>query len=315
MSDDIPTLTPGEIINIKAVGQSSGRTAVCVFRCLSAAQVCDPYIYSQWDSTTWHLNPLGNDPRWDNPEIQLYEQGTWNTVASNDLEVGKTYTIRATIHNSLDIEATNTEVTFKWAFFGGGQKTWNLIGTDTINVPGLGTKTAEVDWTPSVTGHNCIKVLIDQYWDENTENNKGQENTQVAPASSPVVINFILHNPLETSELIYLETKLVEGPEIWSATITRDYPQVLGPDEEYEVKLVIDVPEDVNNGTSGYYVVNAYIGDTLIGGIEVKAIKSTGGGKTNPFSVPFAVIVCAIVIEPALIIWVQRKRKLKEYQN
>jgi len=314
LSDDVPTLTPGDIINIKAVGQSSGRTAVCIFRCLSEAETCDPYFYSQWDSSTWYLNPTGNDPRWDSPDIQLYEQGTWNEVASSDLEVGTTYTIRATVHNNLDVEATNTIVSFKWAFYGGGQRTWNLIGTDDIDVPGLGTSTAEIDWTPSITGHNCIKVLIDQYWDENTENNKGQENTQVAPASSPVVINFILHNPLETSELIYLETKLIEGPEIWSATITREYPQVLGPDEEYEVKLVIDVPEDVDDGTSGYYVVNAYIGDTLIGGIEVKAIKSTGGGKTNFISVPFIAVVCALVIEPAFIIWLQRKRKLKQYQ-
>ncbi|MHA1639099.1 MAG: C25 family cysteine peptidase [Candidatus Heimdallarchaeota archaeon] len=315
LSDDIPTLAPGEIINIEAVGQSSGRTAVCMFRCLSEAQTCDPYFYSQWDSTTWHLNPLGNDPRWDNPEIQLYEQGTWNTVASNELEVGRTYTIRATIHNNLDVEATNTEVTFKWAFFGAGQKTWNLIGTDTIDVPTLGTKIAEVDWTPSITGHNCIAVFIDQYWDENTKNNKGQENTHVAPASSSVEISFTLHNPRQTSELIYLETKFVEGPEIWPATITRDYPQILGPNQEYEVILVIDVPEKVNNDTSGYYVVNAYIGNTLIGGIEVKAIKSTSGGKTNPFSVPIIAVVCAIVIEQAFIIWLQRKRKLKNYQT
>jgi hypothetical protein len=309
LSDDIPTMTPGDIINIEAVGQSSGRVAVDMFRCLSEADTCDPYIYSQWDSTTWHLNPTGNDPRWNNPEIQLYDVGTWTEVDSNDLLAVNTYTVRATIHNDIDVEATSTVVTFEWADFGGGQRTWNLIGTDTIDVPGLGTEIAEVDWTPSQTGHQCIKVTIDQYWDERSQNNEGQENCDVSAATSPAEIFFILHNPYQTEELIYLETKHISGRDVWSATIRREYPQVLGPDEEYEVRLVVDVPNDVDNGTSGIYLVNAYIDGYLIGGIETEVVKTTGG-NTFGFSIPYLAIICSLITIPAFVIWLQKRRKL-----
>jgi hypothetical protein len=306
-SDDIPTMTPGDIINIEAVGQTSLRTAVTMFRCLSEADTCDPYIYSQWDDSTWHLNPTGNDPRWNNPEIQLYEQGTWTEVNSNDLEALTTYTIRATIHNDIDVEATNTEVTFEWANFGGGQRTWNSIDSDTIDVPGLGTEIAEVDWTPSIAGHQCIMVTIDQYWDEDLGNNQGQENCDVSAATSPAEIFFILHNPMQSTELIYLETKHISGRDVWSAIIKREYPQILGPDEEYEVRLVVDVPDDVDNGVSGIYVVNAYIDGVLIGGIETEVVKTTG--KSGFLSIPYLAILCSIITVPAFVIWLQKRRK------
>ncbi len=310
-SDDIPTVTPGDIINIVAVGQSSGRTAVDVFRCLSEANTCDPYMYSQWDSSTWHLNPLDNNPRWNNPDIQLYEQGTWNEVASNDLEVLTTYTIRATIHNNIDVEATDTEVSFEWAFYGGGQRTWNFINLDPIDVPGLGQAVAEIDWTPSITGHNCLRVNIDQYWDENLDNNMGQENTDVSPASSPAKVYFTLHNPMQTAELIYLETMLIDGRDLWSATINREYPQVLGPDEEYEVLLLVEVPDDIDNGTTCVYVVNAYIDGTLIGGIEVDVVKMVKKSETTTggFSIPIRTILSSIIIVPALVVLLKKRRK------
>ncbi|MHA2066048.1 MAG: C25 family cysteine peptidase, partial [Candidatus Thorarchaeota archaeon] len=101
-------------INVRAVGRFSGRVAVTVFRRLPDQALPDPYTYSQWDQTTWTLNPAGGDPRWNNPAIILYERASGTQVASNDLRVGTTYTIKADIHNAGTVDATDTEVTFEW---------------------------------------------------------------------------------------------------------------------------------------------------------------------------------------------------------
>jgi len=134
-------------------------------------------------------------------------------------------------------------------------------------------------------------VTINQYWDEDLDNNQGQENCDVSAATSPAEIFFILHNPMQTTELIYLETKHISG------------------DEEYEVKLVVDVPDDVDEGTSGIYLVNAYIGGVLIGGIETEVIKTTG--KQSGFiSIPFIAIICSLITIPAFVIWLRKRKKL-----
>lgn len=326
-SHSVPSVDPGALINVIAIGQSSGIVGVDLFKCLLEEKTCDPYTYSQWDSSTWHLNTEGGDPRWNNPDIQLYEKSTMNPVASNNLVAGTTYVIRATIHNNLAVAADNTDVTFEWAFWGAGQKDWHFIDTDTISVPGSGTKIAEADWTPSVTGHNCIKVTIDQYWDEDVDNNVGQENTHVQPVSSPAEITFNLVNPWQMPALIYLEATYLDGESMWPATVQREYPQVLDPGENYTVIIIIEVPDQLDEGMTGHYAVNAYIDGWLIGGIEIEVIKeykppptttrppTTTTPTTNDtissfsISLPIVVTIGSIIVVPVFIIATQRRKK------
>lgn len=294
---DVPDGSIGPL-NIIASGRNSGRIGVTYFRRLGVG--VDLYIYSQWDDTTWDLNPDGagydENPRWDNPCIQLYDQTTFASVPSNDLEVNKTYTIRATIYNRAPEDAIGTVITFKWAFWGAGQKDWNLIGTDTITVPAAiaivnwipGMAVAEADWSPSRTGHTCLMVSISHILDINLDDNDGQENTDVHPVSSPGKIEFRISNPTNTTGLVYLEVRQIGmTDDIWATVIERDYPQVLQPDETQTVNLIVEAPEWAEENEIRTFVVDAFIHGEYIGGVEIAV-------KKKPPSEPFIIIIIII---------------------
>ncbi len=272
--DEIVTVPAGPIgpINVRVVGRTSGKYAVAMFRRLPDQPLPDPYTYSQWDSSTWHLNPDGSDPRWNSPTINLYEANTGNPVASNDLRVGTTYTVKADIYNDATEPATNTEITFEWTNFGTSQTVWNKFGTDTITVPAGGSETAETNWTPSITGHSCIRITIYHAYDENLNNNKGQENTDVHPVSSPGMINFVVGNPTQQTALVYLDAKQIGGPDLWAATIERDYPQVQEPGDVLNGTLFVEAPDDAEIGENRTFTVSGYIDGELIGGVEINVV-------------------------------------------
>jgi hypothetical protein len=269
---NIPLLPVGQT-NVIAIGQSSNRAAVAVIKILQAQT--DPYIYSQWDSSTWHVTPSGYDPTYDNPDIQLYEGNT--AVSSRDLYIGTTYDIRVTVHNSIALAADGTTVTMKWTNFGAGQGVWHNIGSDTINVPASpGTAEASIAWTPIHNAHTCIIAEIYHTWDSNDNNNKGQENTDVHPITSPGYIEFTVENPTNKTTLVYLEvTQSFEGDDsgpLWYSRISRDYPQVLGPRENQTANITAFAPEDAKIGEKRVFTVTATIDGEIIGGVEFTVI-------------------------------------------
>ncbi|MCW4054171.1 MAG: C25 family cysteine peptidase [Candidatus Bathyarchaeota archaeon] len=268
------TVPPGAIgpVNVIAVG-ASGRRGVDLFRRLPDQPLPDPYTYCQWDTSTYHLNSEGGNPRWNSPTIQLYEAASGNPVASNDLRVGTTYTVEAIVHNDKTVPATDTLVTFEWASWGGGQTDWEYMGEDTITVlANGGQEVAEVNWTPSVTGHTCIRASIYHPWDENTDNNLGQENTHVHPVASPGEITFTFVNPTRETALIYLEAKQVGTDTLWPVRIEREYPQIQIPGENKQAVLVVDTPPDTAEGEKRIFTLSGYIDGELIGGIEVEVV-------------------------------------------
>jgi hypothetical protein len=293
----VPSGVEGHI-NVVAEGQTFGRTAVALFRRLPVQPLPDPYIYCQWDSSTWHLNPDGGDLIWNNPCIELFDDHRVS-VPSNDLEAMEPYTIRATIYNNATVAAVDTDVTFEWADWGAGQRTWNLINTKTVTVPAAtgtvsGTATAEADWTPSRTGHTCLWVTIHHPWDENLDNNKGQENTDVHHVSSPGVISFPVNNPTNTTALVYVEVRQIGEKTIWPATITRDYPQVQEPGEERTVRLIVEAPAEAHEGEKRIFTATAYINGEVIGGIETK-VDVRREEEPTPTPIPVVVIIVVIV--------------------
>jgi len=306
------TVPAGDVgpVNVVAVGQTSGRTAVTLFRRLPDQPLPDPYLYCQWDPSTWHLNPAGGDPRWNNPDIQLFETATGNPVASDDLTVGVNYTVRVTLHNDATVDATDTEVTFQWAFWGAGQKTWYLFGTDKVTVPAGGTAMAEATWAPSITGHTCIVVTIHHPWDEDLNNNKGQENTHVHPVASPGEITFTLNNPTDTSALIYLEARQVGEGSLWPAQIKRNYPQIQGPGKNRTVTLTVEAPDEAQEGEKRIFTVDAYIDGELIGGIEIEVVVSRETTRTEPPvpGFPLAAILIGVISALVLIVVIRRRR-------
>lgn len=285
----VPSVPEGPT-NVIAVGGSSGRAAVAVFNVLPPQPLPDPYIYCQWDPSTWHLNPSSGDPVWNNPCIQLYEAN--NPVSSSNLVIGTTYRVEATIHNSATVPAAGTQVTFTWADLGIGQQVWYLIGTDTVNVPASpGTITANVYWTPIQTGHCCINVEIYHPWDSNMNNNHGWENTQIHPISSPAEISFNVSNPTNATALVYLEVTQSGGLELWETIVERPYPQVLKPNGTNTATLRVNAPEWVNIGENRTITVTGTIDGKTIGGIEFQVVKDHPPVLTHGYVNPNSGIV------------------------
>jgi ABC-type transport system substrate-binding protein len=273
VSRNVPSVPEGPT-NVVAVGQSSGRTAVAVYRVLPTQPLPDPHTYSQWDSSTWYLNPGGGDPIWNNPCIQLKEKATGNIVASGNLVIGVTYVLEATVYNFATVGASGTQVSFEWARLGIGQPHWEQIGTVTVNVPASpGNVKASVEWTPIQTGHCCIVAEIYHPWDSNTNNNKGQENCDVRSGSSPTEISFIIHNPTNTTGLVYLELTQQGGTGLWENRIERPYPQVLEPGQNQTATLTVIVPDCAEPGETRSLMVTGSINGQAIGGVEFQVVK------------------------------------------
>lgn len=152
----------------------------------------DPMIYDQY-----YLMSLGLAVTWDNPDIQLYMNGT--PVSSNQLLAGTTYEVVAQIwNNSTDAPVVGMPVAFSFLEFGVGT-TSIPIGSTQVDLgvkggPNCPTYASMLWTTPTTPGHYCIQVLLQPADDTNPQNNLGQENTNVGTATSPAVFTFTLRN-------------------------------------------------------------------------------------------------------------------------
>lgn len=272
---DISVPNPYDLgpVNVWAKGKTSDRAGVDVFQVRSDNPI-DLYMYDQWDDTTWHLHN-GNNPTWNNPDIQLYEAGTNNAVQSNNLTVGSNYDIKVNVHNDTNFEAKNVKITVRWANFGAGQpnNVWNDIGVAEITVAANSVGTATVTWAPPTTGHLCVRADIYHVEDINTSNNMGQENCHVGPTSSPVEISFTLWNPTKEPAMIHLELRqlIKEGEQertrLWGTWIKQPDPQLMKPGEKRDVSVTVD-PDlaDVKPGTTAEFALTAYSKKKVLGG-------------------------------------------------
>lgn len=163
----------------------------------------DPFIYDQY-----YLAGLGLAVTWDNPDIQLYLNGA--PVSSSALQPGTTYEVVAQIwNNSAQAPVVNMPVAFSFLEFGVGTVSVP-IGTTNID---LGVKggpncpsPATMLWTtPTTPGHYCLQVQLQPVDDSNTQNNLGQENTNVGTAHSSAVFVFTLRNSTDRSHTYRFE--------------------------------------------------------------------------------------------------------------
>jgi len=293
----VPANHPLGPVNVLAHGRTSDCYAIDVFYVRTANPI-DLYMYDQWDTSTWHLH-TGDNPTWNNPDIQLYDEDG-NSVSSNDLEVGRQYTIRSKVHNDTNFAATNVSVTIKAANFGLGQpdNVWNVIGQDTIAVPANDVREAEVQWVPPSTGHLCIVGEIYHIEDINGDNNRGQENTDVGAANSPVEIPFEIWNMSDEPAALHLELRQIvrhqldSQQKIWGNWLKHPDPQIIPPGGKSEGKIVID-PDygNINEGEQAEFALTGYIGKKMVGGVNViltrerkKGIFSIHGGLSFPLS-------------------------------
>jgi hypothetical protein len=282
------------LFNITAEGTASGRYAVDVFQVRDPNPV-DLYTYSQWDNTTWGLH-AGNNPTWNNPEIQLYDSAN-NPVASNNLSVGNQYRIVATIYNKSNFPAENVTVTFKAAHYGSGQTVWDVINTTTLDVPANGSADAEIDWVPPTTGHLCIKILIDHIEDINVSNNSGQENCDVRPTSSPATVALSVWNPTDYAGATYFEVRQLYRNEtgsdepLWETMVLHPDPQVLEPGSEGYAEIVVNPDWTyVEPGTEAEFAVTGFINGQMVGGVNLRvtrALRRWIGSIHGGYAVPY----------------------------
>lgn len=173
-----------------------GRPLRCSPRCAivrpEVYKRADPLIYSQT-----YLMEQGLAVTWNNPDIQLYENGV--PVSSSSLKPDTEYDVVATVfNNSTDAPAAGLPVEFHFRSFGVGATT-TPIATTTIDLPVKGSPqhpaNAKVVWrTPTTPGHYCLKVKLVWPDDANPKNNLGQENTNVVTAASPAVFGIPVRN-------------------------------------------------------------------------------------------------------------------------
>ena len=314
----VPAGIPG-MINVFGKGLVSSMVGIDVFRRLPHGPLPDPYIYDQFDSSTWFLH-AGDNPVWDNPSIQLYDMSS-NPVSSNDLVIATSYKIGATVRNDIaNTSIPSLKVFFKWASWGAGQITWHDISFATVSLPAGpgGSVQAQVTWTPATTGHVCIKAIIEHNaYDIDWNNNEGQENTHVSPTHSPANVTIPVTNPTTTNQTIYIE--LVErgysdqglpNVTLWPTQVLRAYPQVQSPGETKNITITVDTPAGTKPGEIRYFTATCYLQNgTLIGGIDFEIMEAIPPAPPSP--VIIVVIIVVAVAAVTMVVLVRRWRVAK----
>jgi hypothetical protein len=221
------------------------------FRCLKPRPLCkdeirippevykrpDPMLYSQ----QW-LMSMSLSVTWDNPDIQLYHNGT--PVPSAQLDAETEYEVRVRVwNNSYDAPAPGLPVHL--TYFGFGVGTGGVyVGKRIIDLGAKGTSQcpafASFVWkTPSAAGHYCLQARLDWLDDANPQNNMGQENTNVATMQSPALFTFRARNnasvprefvfevddyrlpqldPCDDKDVDREQTRIEESRERWATT-------------------------------------------------------------------------------------------------
>jgi len=180
----------------------------------------DPLIYSQQ-----YLTAQGLAVTWDNPDIQLFQNGS--PVSSSGLSPGTTYEVRARIWNhSAEAPVIDMPVHLSFLDFGVGTHS-NPVASTKIDVGVLGSaeQPAFASWswtTPTTPGHYCLQVLLDPADDLNPANSLGQENTDVVAAHSPAEFKFTLRNDTRQAQRYHFEVDAYQIPELPSCAQSRD---------------------------------------------------------------------------------------------
>lgn len=185
-------------------------------RCVSIREPAfkrpDPLIYSQA-----YLMKLGFAVTWDNPDIQLHQNGV--PVSSSLLEKDTEYEIEARIwNNSTEAPVIGLPVKFSYLSFGVGTQS-HAIGDTTADLGVKGGPNhpafACIKWrTPVEAGHYCIQVLLDWMDDVNPYNNLGQENTDVGMSHSPADFTFTLRNDTRETQTYRFEVDTYQIPKL-----------------------------------------------------------------------------------------------------
>jgi hypothetical protein len=255
----------------------------------------DPMIYSQRA-----LMAQGLAVTWDNPDIILFLGGV--PVSSSKLETSTTYDVQIRVwNNSLEAPVVHMPVHLSFLDFGIGTEPIP-VGTARIDVGVKGSPSqpafVTIPWTtPSTPGHFCLQALLDPADDLNFGNNLGQENTDVAQATSPAEFSFTLRNNTKNTRVYRFEVDAYSIPDLLPCDFVKnsgqnlldrhrrgDHPlptgftaavnpvsPTLAPNETVVVKVLVTPPDSFAGRQR--VNVNAFHQNGFAGGVTLEVTK------------------------------------------
>jgi hypothetical protein len=125
-----------------------------------------------------------------------------------------------------------------------------------------------------------VKAEIEHIEDINPANNQGQENLHVGFSHSPSEVCFTVWNPTKETAPVHLEVRQLITPgeqqreRLWATWVKHPEPQMLKPGQRGTACVVVDpAPADVKPGAKAVFAVTAFVGPTMIGGVNVEMTK------------------------------------------
>jgi hypothetical protein len=295
-------------VNVIAKGSVSGLVAITIFTRQSDDPRPDPYIYSQWDPSTWEVTD--GSIVWYNPDITIY-LSIYPVTLFGGVHQNIEYDVHVTVHNQGDITATDTDVVLSYAPIGGGVS-WTYIGEDTITIPVDETREAIIPWQPSLPGLFCLKAEISHENDKNFDNNIGYEGFDIIALDSPGETEFLVGNPTDAENYVFINVRqLGNYTDVWNASILNYSSQVINTGNNESVTLLIDPGFDLEIGESRLFTAEVHVNCELVGGVVFKATKlETPSTITPPPVDPLIIIIIGsaiVVVAVATIVYVKRK--------
>ncbi|MFX1564464.1 MAG: C25 family cysteine peptidase [Promethearchaeota archaeon] len=288
----------------------------------------DLAIYSQWDESTWYLNPVGSgqdtNPRWNNPCIRLMNIGSPIPVGTYGMVPIGRYTIEADVYNISPEDAHGTTVLFEWSQWGIGQTEWIKI-TESIPLTVLGNDKTMffAAFTISEEMNVCIRVTINHPNDLNPNNNIGVENYQtlfIGPrAHNTGTINIPLYQEVPRLDLNWSTNQNIDTE--WIADLSRpgdsEGPSTLGEHPTLEFLT----PDDVSiSNFQRTYVITGFVGRNIISGVEITISRASQAPYDPLYHIrnlvllnwPIVLLILLILIIVILYLWIRRRKKRQQ---
>jgi hypothetical protein len=205
-------------------------------------------------------------------------------------KIGQTTHVSAVLQNNGDAPVTIT-LEFGWAKFGFGIP-FSTSGmtpyTRTVTLDPGTTATSGVEWTPTLSGHQCVQVWLKDP-EGNYEPQLSQRNVDVVerpPCGQTVEYTFTVYNDTPFSATVEIGLATFNVPADWEVTTVPSDTLELGPFSEGVVTVRVYIPcpstmaallarqelEALQQGAGGVPTVDVegYISGELKGGIELQ---------------------------------------------
>jgi hypothetical protein len=205
-------------------------------------------------------------------------------------QLGQDSRVSTVVQNTSDVTMT-VELEFGWARFGMGipfTSTGMVPTTRSVTLgPGI-TDTAQVTWTPTLSGHQCVLIRLSDP-DGRYEPQRSQRNVDVSeypPCGETRVYSFTMYNDSPLTVTVDLGLITFDVPADWEVTTVPSDTMLLGGYEEGMVSVRVRIPcEAVLRASTALWRVYAseqegggvptidvegYIDGELVGGIELR---------------------------------------------